>query len=715
MATTTKKSRIRGLPPKIQLNESDSQTQLAGGIYNDANSTIVFTGSVDLNYGSKLPAESRFLTTELSSSLSAPGNVVSSISDTWTILSGTSTGLNELVQPYRDNNNPAVDGKSTNTTFFSEGSTVEDVGIGFSQPLWSKTKIEIDISSNPCSFKSVISQSSATDTAIGGPLGYVSGVSYPMAYFNFDTKMWEGIGTGWALQANNTSVPYIDAGANLTECPASWLESLDYATIGFNPSIINLKPRLANQLTSSVPQQVAYAEHFLGLDMPKKDILAQRSAGQPTDSFGFPYAGKFHATGSQLLRMSNYITEPFLLEKVVLEISGAEFTMFDSINTGGYYSLTSSVFPAVINNFFILNQKKNSRFNIRSNEYVADVPSFVNFQSPSNVELTANSQPQFINTSRDLVMFGGITTYTNDLFDNPVENVYWYNSFLDSSAKWSAINAQTVDAQSGALNLVMIRGSGITGFINTPGITTGSFDTLDNIQRDFNIHISSSISSSISTLSWKKNISANIPVRSPSIVNQINTNSPTYVDVGTVSNLTNFTSFEFGGSNGLGFELLTNRRLRTDYKNASEINSRDLSGGSDISVLYGQSLEKTSAFSGIGVLDQIQFSTANPYLLFPEDELVFGWQLPALQNIGNQYSGGPSSDICSVENRGHFNSWTHLSIPASGSNRLVDICQMSFDGPGKVIFYGSYVSEGIESYVDSDVVSTNAIRGIIGE
>src|SRR5690606_12977348 len=49
-------------------------------------------------------------------------------------------------QPFRDLDNPAADAKSTGDEFYATGSKVDEVGPGFSQPLWSKTKIEIDLS-----------------------------------------------------------------------------------------------------------------------------------------------------------------------------------------------------------------------------------------------------------------------------------------------------------------------------------------------------------------------------------------------------------------------------------------------------------------------------------------------------------------------------------------------------------------------------------------
>jgi hypothetical protein len=92
------------------------------------------------------------------------------------------------IQAFRDNNNPAVDGKISSSVnginpFYATGSAVDVTGQGFQQPLWSKSKIEIDIT--PSAEQTI----SAYSEVPGGP-------SYPMSYWNPSKKVYEGIGTG---------------------------------------------------------------------------------------------------------------------------------------------------------------------------------------------------------------------------------------------------------------------------------------------------------------------------------------------------------------------------------------------------------------------------------------------------------------------------------------------------------------------------------------
>lgn len=713
MARTNKNSRLKGLPPRVALREEDSVSSIENGTvpFNDTR-TVVFQEQNDINYGSKLDATSVHLSSELSSSLSGPGNIVAGVSDTWKILSGSS-GLNtDTIQPFVEVSLAAADGLSNGVEFFSEGSKVEDVGEGFSQPLWSKTKFEIDISSNSCSFTLAISQSKSTDSTSGDTPGYISGSSYPMAYYNFETKMWEGIGTGWAMQANDIEVN--------TNVASAWKDAIQYATIGFGPGIINLKAQIVNQLTSSTPQQVDYAEHFLALSPPRQDVFTQWEAGHPIDTYGFPYSAKFHATSSQLLDMSNYISEPFLLEKIVLEVSGAQFTMFDTVDAGGLYSLTSSVFPATVNTFFILNQTDNANFSVRSPNW-SNISSDINYSIPSSQRLTANSQPQTISSLRDLVTYGNITAYTNDLTDYPTQEVKMIN--WDTTSIFSAftdISSQILGAEVGMPLYSFIRV--LNGVATPEQDLTSSYDILTGIQREYNIHLSQSMSSSIQNLSWEQNINANFSVKSPFVKSFYVQTDPLMSVTPTALTPTNYGGFERGGSNGLGFERISSRRLRTEYKTESPI----AAGGSldfnpttlstlDIKFLYNVStndyLLDASPFVDN---EQPSNSDINPYLLLPTDKLVFGWQLPIPRWIASQ-----SSLLTSAENRFHYNAWQHYSIPPrnAAASEIIDICNMSFNGPAKVIFYGSYISQEQETHGQSDTVVTSTpsiSKNIIG-
>ena len=703
MARTNKNSRIKGLPPKVQLNEEDSMGRTFSSRKFDDTNTILFQEEQAISYGSKLPASSQKLTTELSTSLTTTGNVISGISDVWLIESGSNTRLTGTVQPFLDSGNPAVDAICTNDPFFTAGS-----GEGFTQPLWSKTKIEINIPSNPCSFKTVISQSSRTDTNTSTPDGYVSGSSYQMAYYNFDLQVWEGIGTGWPLQGNNITMvsPYGDNLSNKNN--SSWRDSMKYGTIGFNAGIVNLRSKIVNQLTSSTAQQVDYANHFLSLAPPQQDIFGQRLAGMPTDSYGFPYAPKFHATSSQVLNMSNYIDRPFLLEKVIVEISGAQFTMFDSVNTGGYYSLTSSVLPATVNNFFILNQRKNSKYSYRPDLYeFCSVVADLKYESPSaSVELTAGSynSQTYVDTTRDLVTFGGITGYTNDLADHTSKNVKFeiHPDLTEYATRVSDVISQVAGAEVGTpLYMLFLTGSTISSI-------TQSYDILSEIQRDSNIYISQSMSSSLSSLGWSENLQLNIPVRSPNSTFVFWGGGSQVEQNGTTTSPVNHGSFTNGTTNGLGFNLLSSRRSRNEFKVGTTL-APDFSltfyGSSVVYDLCGSCGKSFEFFNA----QKPEFFIENPYILFPEDNLVFGWQLPIPQAIADP----TGLSIASVENRAHYNSWVSLSVPASGSNRLVDICEMSFNGPGKVTLYGSYMSNGKEVHSTYNP-ATNSVYEVIG-
>jgi len=207
------------------------------------------------------------------------------------------------VEPFQDFANPEVDGKiSANiggvNPFYATGSAVTTTGLGFQQPLWSKNKIEIDIT--PAAAQTI----SFENTGSSG--------NYPMCYWNPSTKQYEGIGTGRGLWSGF---------GNSAPSDVSALKSLlDNQVYGFGASVdVGL-----NTLTQ------------IGSNLYARQI----------STFGFPYHPKFQPTSSQQIIMSDYISEPFLLEKIVFEYSG-------SLEVNGGTGLTDSA----IWTFFLLNSK----------------------------------------------------------------------------------------------------------------------------------------------------------------------------------------------------------------------------------------------------------------------------------------------------------------------------------------------------------------------
>lgn len=199
------------------------------------------------------------------------------------------------IQAFRDSDNPAVDGKKANNPFYATGSAVGVTGQGFQQPLWSKSKIEIDIT--PSAEQTFTLYKSA------------SAGSYPMGYWNPNTRLYEGIGTGKGIDSYSGDLNGLK-------------QALDEQTFGYTFSNDN-------------------GGVFTGFGAEQYNLY-----GRQTSTYGFPYHPKFQPSPSQQFLASNYISEPFLLEKIVLEISGAAAFSDNSITSTAIW------------NFFLLNSKQ---------------------------------------------------------------------------------------------------------------------------------------------------------------------------------------------------------------------------------------------------------------------------------------------------------------------------------------------------------------------
>lgn len=163
------------------------------------------------------------------------------------------------------------EGRFPSSSFYLTGSAVSVAGTGFQQPLWSKNVIEMDLTPS-------IGQ---TFSVLKGP----GNGSYPMAYWNPTSKLYEGIGSGKGIDSYSSGLTGLG-------------DALAEQVFGFAPSVDD------GAALKAFPQG------------------AYNIIGRPISNYGFPYHSKFQPTSSQLIPASNIISEPFLLEKVVLEISG---------------------------------------------------------------------------------------------------------------------------------------------------------------------------------------------------------------------------------------------------------------------------------------------------------------------------------------------------------------------------------------------------------
>ena len=228
---------------------------------------------------------------------------------------------------------------SVESDLFHETGTDRTILEGFETPAKSKTKIVIRCkSTNPLGDPIYHATGSG---ASGGPIGsFHSEIAGKpgsgFAYWNSDDKRWEmkdyfELASRTSGGVFSPSVPSrFGSPAGFTLLPSSsWSES---ETAG------NKYARFRDSHNS-----LSADEHN------KKISQLLKGVSQPTDTFGFPLASQYNATGSQEILLSDYIHHPFLLEKVKVEVKGVF-----GVGQSDYFSRFD---PPVTKTFFLLNQK----------------------------------------------------------------------------------------------------------------------------------------------------------------------------------------------------------------------------------------------------------------------------------------------------------------------------------------------------------------------
>jgi hypothetical protein len=231
--------------------------------------------------------ESFIVTPHTRSDISAISRSVSGITDT--MLKFTPA---EDISPFND---AAHFVNTDSTNLFHSVGTESELMPGFTSRLADKTKFSIDLTTYNSPY---LGYTSNIIGNAGVPLG-VGGRRYPlMGYYNHSLKKWEAIAKG-----------YEDTNHQI------WFHGTDYP--GYNG-----KSKAMYSLTSSAVGFGPYghvadeAGSSLG-----SSVLSRYS--QKISNFAFPFSGRYHATGSQVINATSIgITKPFLLEKMVLEFDG---------------------------------------------------------------------------------------------------------------------------------------------------------------------------------------------------------------------------------------------------------------------------------------------------------------------------------------------------------------------------------------------------------
>lgn len=462
------------LPYRIRVQGLDSETGSYGtisrtgdqdrsGRYNvrfDDNITIVYTAS-NLSYPALMYSSSQLILGQ-TSSLTATGSLIKGLSDDRIVLANSG----EALRPF--NEGRLLDYCKPNIVdpFYSTGSHPADVSFGFTGPTFSKTIIAIDLT--PTIANSASIQNGATSDATnpisatndgaangGGAYAnrqFLGASNYPMMYYNFDLKKWEGVGRGLPTNITGAVSASTPNTSNMAELSVRY--NLDEQMYGFAPSY-------------------GVTTNALG-----------HLAAKPMSTYGFPIHPKFHATSSQLLQMSRFIDRPFILEKIVYEFSGSYMTgsleASDTRNTLTTRMLSAGSgaagdYGAPISTFFMLNQRGHTKLDLRLypttastgrsppsspdllGPFVGVDPStsapwrhHVTATLPTSIQLSKGAAATYVDTLRELVTYAQVsalgTNYTStnlkllsrDLNitgrQNLVGTEYWSGKFVMSAS-----------------------------------------------------------------------------------------------------------------------------------------------------------------------------------------------------------------------------------------------------------------------------------------
>ena len=190
----------------------------------------------------------------------------------------------------------------------------DDAQGSFSAPLGSRHAITIDITPSETKYVYRCPQKEIDQDTEGEFTKEGTG----FCYFNFVTKRWDDIGVTDPITGGKS--PSTDFACEFEEIEFTRAPSF-YNTPNASGSNRYMgqfvPPNHINQRfypsTSGTPQLKRFTDQMqIG--------AGTANIGQPTVSFFAPFATKYHATQSNVLKMSNYISAPFLLEKVRIEV-----------------------------------------------------------------------------------------------------------------------------------------------------------------------------------------------------------------------------------------------------------------------------------------------------------------------------------------------------------------------------------------------------------
>lgn len=532
---------------------------------------------------------------QVNNTLIAKSHSTSSLTVSGRIHKGVSDGgyidrsFEERLLPFNETTAVSTAGE----TFLNSVGVDSNINENFNQMFFQKTRIDIDLS-----------PSEETEVGYINPFGTRFPNAYQstdgqqlMVYWNKNLKRWEKIAQPVTFNNNAKDYHEDNARANLQHILTS-------SAVGFSS--------LGYIATGSANQNKINTLH-------PKELVTKYI--RPIDNFNFPFGGQYHATSSQILKAKDLgINHPFLLEgtslafDAKLEIAGTYpgraadvYTSFAfapsvSLNLGGnpsYAALyTDRNFKIIIPSFFMLRQHKcnfkhsrNHVWQIGNNQTsdtnLVQLDLNTSIQIPDNYDLSSGSQ-------NIPILGGGSSPEPESLISDTRELItYKQITFIASSSNDSAASGVQLQGITDARTLLNL-----------------------GLARDENVIIEDQYlyDQALSlTGSYKINSKVKIAKKIEDIV-----------------------SYRISGSSGAADEILLGHS--TGGRSRGELTSspRGLYNNkpSFETEYFNVSLPNPTASKlpvDYTLRKDNNIDLESPYILFPEDEIILGWQYPLEQ------------------------------------------------------------------------------------
>ena len=497
-----------------------------------------------------------------------------------------------------------------NSSFYLTG-TRETIIPGFDKPLKQKSNFVINLS--PTS-ETEFGYTGSLNHGYQG-LGSVDNFGDELYVVGFNNSSAPSgndiyVPTGSLMVYWNNSSRVFEKKGRIVSQKAEYLKGRNVGTgdVGTAPAPQNILADYRDRLCTGFSRHGGYESFFLsgsnggghsigngGTGVYKtvnNDTAVLENTGRPISTWGFPFAQKYEHPTGDTVKMSEYITEPFLLEKIVYEFS-ASFDTATQTNRNNGHNSTATIFGGISPSngpshqfpeygvaqhhysFFVLRQFFNKQSSITKDLPVFARNTVVNGFSPdvSAIGFAPKVSQTFTGSDRSRELIGYGQVYIS--FEHgPGSSFYSEQEF----------------------NYLVENGFGREVNIRKTGLTSGQPSVTGSFRMEF----------------------------SPTVTPQYDRSAPEEIvyPANTSEGISRSTIFDYYvGGRGNPFDVET-RNI------AKSVLGRD-------PTLQGQIYEAISTSakpSGQSV--DITTPKTSPYILMPEDELIFGWNAPTILKDG---------------------------------------------------------------------------------